>query len=249
MNIVFFSSSIFIIPIIEDILKNKNLPLLEIFKIQYNGLNSLSNVFGKQLNPEIWNKNDLLEKMDKLIVENIKLKTKLSEKINLHGIVSQSVKIHKNKEVLNPIHSFCKKNNIKILCPEKLNASVLDLNNFIGKESFDLGILASYGQIISSEILEIPKYGFLNWHPSQLPKYRGATPMQTTLLNGDRETGLSWLEMTKKMDAGDIWLQIPVKISPECDITDLINEMGTLGAKTWALPIVAKVINQMKENK
>jgi len=68
----------------------------------------------------------------------------------------------------------------------------------------DLVIVASYGKIIPKKILEIPKYGCLNVHPSLLPKYRGPSPIQTTILNGDKKTGVTIILMDEKIDHGPI---------------------------------------------
>ncbi len=71
----------------------------------------------------------------------------------------------------------------------------------------DLVIVASYGKIIPKKILEIPKYDCLNIHPSLLPKYRGPSPIQTTILNGDKKTGVTIILMDEKIDHGPILAQ------------------------------------------
>ena len=68
----------------------------------------------------------------------------------------------------------------------------------------DLAVTAAFGMIFPKEILEIPKYGFINVHPSLLPKYRGPTPIQTAILNGDKETGVSLFLIDEEMDHGPI---------------------------------------------
>ena len=82
------------------------------------------------------------------------------------------------------------------------------------KDKPDVGVLASYGKILSPEILVIPKYGILNIHPSLLPKYRGASPVQTVILAGDKETGVSIIKMDEKVDHGPIVAQFTEKILP-----------------------------------
>jgi len=71
-------------------------------------------------------------------------------------------------------------------------------------QQVDLIVVGSYGKILSQKMLEIPKYGALNVHPSLLPKYRGPTPVPTTILNGDAETGISIILMDEKVDHGPI---------------------------------------------
>jgi methionyl-tRNA formyltransferase len=75
-------------------------------------------------------------------------------------------------------------------------------------------VLASYGKILPQAALEIAPLGNWNLHGSLLPKYRGASPIQYALLNGERETGVTLMEMVAEMDAGDIYLQATEPISP-----------------------------------
>lgn len=96
----------------------------------------------------------------------------------------------------------------------------------------DLIITAAYGKIIPKETLEIPEYGALNVHPSLLPKYRGPSPIQTVILNGDKETGVTIMLMDEKMDHGPVLAQQESKI-PITKITykELSEELAELSAK------------------
>lgn len=93
----------------------------------------------------------------------------------------------------------------------------------------DLIILAAFSQILPKEILEMPKYGSLNVHPSLLPKYRGASPIQQTILNNDKETGVTVYLMDEKMDHGKIisFSKIPV---PKTTYQKLSQKLAELGA-------------------
>ena len=96
----------------------------------------------------------------------------------------------------------------------------------------DLIIVASYGKIIPKEILEIPKYGALNVHPSLLPKYRGPSPIQTTILNGDKETGVTIMLMDEKMDHGPILCQRELEFSIfNFQFSKLHDKLAELGVK------------------
>jgi len=95
------------------------------------------------------------------------------------------------------------RNKIKILQPGKLQLSLFSILN----SSFDFFIVAAYSQIIPKEILEIPRLGTIGVHPSLLPKYRGATPIQTAILNGDEKTGVSLFLVDEKIDHGPILSQ------------------------------------------
>jgi len=96
-----------------------------------------------------------------------------------------------------------------------------------------LFILAGYGKILPLEIINLPQFGSLNIHPSLLPKYRGASPVQFTILNNDKITGISIILMDEKMDHGPIVAQEKIKINPQ-SITapELSSKLAYLSAKT-----------------
>lgn len=96
-------------------------------------------------------------------------------------------------------------------------------------EAFDLFILASYGRVLPAELLELPRLGALNVHPSLLPKYRGATPIQTAIANGERETGVSIMLMDAGLDTGDLVLQRPVAIGPNETYGELHDRLASAG--------------------
>lgn len=98
-------------------------------------------------------------------------------------------------------------------------------------ESYDLFVLASYGKILPQALLDVPKLGSFNVHPSLLPKYRGATPIQTALLNGDPETGVSIMLMDAGMDTGEIVLQERTPIAPEERYGELHDRLAAFGAQ------------------
>ncbi|MCX7778787.1 MAG: methionyl-tRNA formyltransferase [Patescibacteria group bacterium] len=125
-----------------------------------------------------------------------------------------------------PLKVMAEKYKIPVLQPTK----IIDSKFYILNSKPDLIVLAAYGQIIPKEILEIPKYGCLNIHPSLLPKYRGASPIQTTILNGDQESGVTIILMDEKMDHGPIIAKTRYQISnnkittPE--LTKTLAELG-----------------------
>jgi methionyl-tRNA formyltransferase len=94
-----------------------------------------------------------------------------------------------------------------------------------------IGVLASFGHIVPTSVIDLfEPIGILNIHPSLLPKYRGSTPIETTILNGDEVTGVSIMKITKAMDAGEIYAQKSLKISPEDDKFTLCKKLTTLGS-------------------
>ncbi len=101
----------------------------------------------------------------------------------------------------------------------------------IGELKPDLIIVAAYGQIIPKEILDIPKHGALNIHPSLLPKYRGASPIQTAILNGDEISGVTIMLMDEKMDHGPIVASTKFQISNKPTYEELSKKLADAGAK------------------
>ena len=95
----------------------------------------------------------------------------------------------------------------------------------------DICVVAAYGKIILKEYLEIPKHGFLNIHPSFLPKYRGPSPIQTAILNGDKETGVSIILMDEKIDHGKIIAGQKLRISEHDNYQTLEHKLAKLGAE------------------
>jgi methionyl-tRNA formyltransferase len=101
----------------------------------------------------------------------------------------------------------------------------------IANQEFDLFVLASYGRILPESLLALPRLGALNVHPSLLPKYRGATPIQAALRNGDAETGVSIMLMDAGLDTGDVVLSERVPIAPAETYGELHDRLATTGAE------------------
>lgn len=118
---------------------------------------------------------------------------------------------------------------IKVYQPEKLreNKEIVDILKNINP---DVICVVAYGKIIPKEILEIPKYGCINVHPSLLPKYRGSAPIQWAILNGDKETGVTTMYLDEGMDSGDIILQTKTKINKDETSGELWNRLSKIGA-------------------
>lgn len=116
----------------------------------------------------------------------------------------------------------------------------------------DLIVLAAYGKILPAWLIHLPPYGALNIHPSLLPKYRGATPLQTALLNGDTHTGVSIIKMDEKVDHGPIIAEVKLEITPEEIYSSLEAKTASLGAelfeKTVPLWISGKIRAQAQDD-
>lgn len=115
---------------------------------------------------------------------------------------------------------------LRVFEPQKLRPFAQELAH----EAFDLFALASYGKILPQTLLDLPKLGALNVHPSLLPKYRGATPIQTAIANGDTFTGVSIMLMDAGMDTGDLVMQERVEIEPEETYGELHDRLALFGA-------------------
>jgi methionyl-tRNA formyltransferase len=107
----------------------------------------------------------------------------------------------------------------------------------IASQPFDLFVLASYGKILPQALLDLPRLGALNVHPSLLPAYRGATPIQAALRNGDAQTGVSVMLMDGGMDTGPIVLQRAVAIAPGETYGELHDRLAQAGAELLQLAI------------
>jgi len=120
--------------------------------------------------------------------------------------------------------------NIPILKPERLRGNAEFLAK-LRRAAPDVGVVVSYGRILPKETLEIPRLGFVNVHASLLPKYRGATPIQSSLMAGDRETGVVTMRMVEELDAGPIYLERRVEIRPGEDAGSLTLRLAAVGTE------------------
>ncbi len=135
------------------------------------------------------------------------------EQYNIVAVVSQPDRPVGRKHIImpTPTHEFANDHNIPCVAPEKLRESTDEVLQF----DPDLIVTCAYGQIVPEAILKYPELGCLNIHPSLLPKYRGASPMHFPIFNGDEKTGVTLMEMTKKMDAGRIYAQKEIPIGKD----------------------------------
>ena len=141
-------------------------------------------------------------------------------------IITSSDKKQGRKMILTPppVKIWAKKNNIPYIQPEKLD--IKDLEN-----NADLFIVVAYGKIIPENILNIPEFGSINIHYSLLPKYRGASPVESAILNGDIETGVTIQKMKYKIDSGNIIAQERVNIFPNEKAPDLRKRLIKIGGE------------------
>ena len=117
--------------------------------------------------------------------------------------------------------------NIPVLQPQKIS----EITDFVKKFEKPAGVLVSFGRIIPQEIIDLFTPAIVNVHPSLLPKYRGPSPIESAILNGDTKTGVSLMKLSKEMDAGDVYSQEEIKLSKTETASELYEICGKIGAE------------------
>lgn len=133
----------------------------------------------------------------------------------------------KQKITKTPAKIAAEELDIPVYQPVKLSGSS-ELDELIAMNA-DFIVTAAYGQFLPTKFLNSAKIAAVNVHGSLLPKYRGGAPIQYSLINGDKETGITIMEMVKKMDAGDIYAQQAIEIEPEDTAGSLFEKLSYLG--------------------
>ena len=139
------------------------------------------------------------------------------------------------------IYDVAKKNNIEIRVPKKLDDEEF---SFLTERVVDIIIVAAYGLILPEKILTIPKFGCLNVHGSLLPKWRGAAPIQRSIMAGDEKTGISFMVMEKGLDTGPVILQKEIKIGKKDNFLKIHDSLSSLAAET-----ISKTVKEYIEGK
>lgn len=127
-----------------------------------------------------------------------------------------------------PVKELALKHNIPVFQPHKLKTeeSVAELKKY----DADIFVVVAYGQILSSEILYMPKYGSINVHASLLPKYRGAAPIQWSIIDGEKITGITIMQMDEGIDTGDMLFKSTVEIEDSDTADSLYDKLSASGA-------------------
>lgn len=152
----------------------------------------------------------------------------ISRDFEIIAVVTAPDKPTGRKQVLtpSPVKKWALEANLRVLQPDKIRKPewVAKIKDLVP----DLIILTAFGQIIPQEILDIPKHGALNIHPSLLPKYRGASPIQSVILNGETETGACLMIMDAEMDHGQIISKSKYQISNKITYKELEKQLSDL---------------------
>ena len=141
-----------------------------------------------------------------------------------------------------PIHNFSNKNKLIVRSPEKLDAD--HELKFLSDSKPDVIIVVAYGKILPAKLLNLTNIKFINVHASLLPKWRGAAPIQRSIMNLDRETGISIMKIIPKLDAGPVMLKSKISISKNMNFEKLSNFLSKLGAK-----LILEALNLIEKKK
>ncbi len=158
----------------------------------------------------------------------------LQKKIDLYAVFTQPDRPQgRGKIVLsNAIKIFAQERNLAVYQPERLEATH---TQWLKDHHIQLACVMAYGQILKKDFLDALPLGAINWHGSVLPKYRGASPIETALLQGEKESGLSLIYMTPQMDAGAIIGTASIAIEQVDNAFSLREKMSKLAPELTAL--------------
>lgn len=150
-----------------------------------------------------------------------------SEKIEVLAVVTQPDKPagRGHKLQMSPIKKFAVEHGLPVFQPKSIRKEP-EIQEELKKLQPDFFVTFAFGQILSQEVLDIPKYETINLHASLLPKYRGANPIQRAIINGDKETGICTMITELGLDCGDICQKLVIPISGKMNCEELWNEIA-----------------------
>ena len=154
------------------------------------------------------------------------LQTLIDEGYNVVAVVSQPDKPVGRKHTIQmtPTHALADQYQIPVIQPDLLKEHVDDVLRY----EPELILTCAYGQFVPVRILEYPRFGCINVHPSLLPKYRGGAPIHHAVMDGETETGVSLIQMTKAMDAGDIYARVTTPLGKDETMAELNERLLVL---------------------
>lgn len=170
----------------------------------------------------------------------------LVKKFDVSAVVTEIDKpAGRNRSITSPpIKQIAQKLNIRCFQPLELKKNP-NFTEQLSQLVPDLIIVAAYGKFLPKAILNLPKHGCLNVHPSLLPKYRGPSPIQTAILNGEKETGVTIILLDEGMDSGDVVIQEKVSIKDDDNYESLAKRLSLLGAELLIKAIPAFLDNEI----
>ena len=147
-----------------------------------------------------------------------------------------------NGITFSPVKKLALENGIEVLQP--LKASAPEFEDKLKEYNPDIIVVVAFGQILKKNILELAKYGCVNVHASLLPKYRGASPIQWAVINGEKETGITIMQMDPGIDTGDIILQEKVTLAEDETAGSLFDRLTELAG-----PVLLRALSLIEEGK
>ncbi len=169
----------------------------------------------------------------------------LSQNLDLLLCVTKSDRVVGRKQISTPtvVKTWAQSHNVKVLEINSLDpVSTETIISSLKDLKVDCVIVADFSFIIPKAIISTPPFGLINIHFSELPKYRGASPIQHTILNGDRKTAITFMLMGEKMDEGDILIQFPVEVPESIDTGELYASLFNLAGEKTA-QVVSDYVN------
>lgn len=179
------------------------------------------------------------------------LESLLKEGYNVVGVVTQPDRPQGRKKVLTPtpVKEAALKHGLPVLQPHRMRSP--EAVEELAALQPDLIVTAAYGQILPKAVLDLPRYGCLNIHGSLLPKYRGGAPIQRSVINGEKETGITLMYMAEGIDTGDMIAKSVVPIEDEDTSGSVFEKLSVAGAKLLLeqLPlIIAGTADRIPQN-
>ena len=160
------------------------------------------------------------------------------------GVVTQPDKPKGRGKTLmpTPVKEVALKHQIPVYQPKKVREE--EFTETLRKLAPDVIVVAAFGQIITKEILEIPRFGCINVHASLLPAYRGAAPIQWAVINGEKESGVTIMQMDEGLDTGDMIDKVVVPLAQDETGGSLFDKLSQAGAR-----LCVKVLKDLEEGK
>ncbi len=151
------------------------------------------------------------------------------------------------KIINSPIHELALKHHLRIITPTNLK----DQESWQQFADFnaDLAVVVAYGLILPTEILHATKWGCFNIHPSLLPKWRGAAPIQRTIMNGDNQTAVTIIKINEGLDSGDIAYQQPILLNQDINYEQLSKQTSVIGAEILLMTLKNIANNKLELKK
>ena len=152
-----------------------------------------------------------------------------SDKIEVLAVVTQPDKPagRGHKLTMSPVKEFALEHNLPVFQPKSIRKEP-EIQDELKKLEPDFFVTFAFGQILSQEVLDIPKFETINLHASLLPKYRGANPIQRAIINGDKETGICTMITELGLDCGDVCLRETIKIPDNMNCMDLFEKISDM---------------------